>query len=110
MFEALLKRPLTGLAAAAGGVLLAPVLLPAAAGLFRPAARALVRLYLELKSEVDQERREFEAYKKRRQNRGALAAHVLAEGAQGLLTGEVEVEAEGVAAESLVEVLGGILG
>ncbi len=88
---------------------MAPLLLLAAARVTRPAAKALVQFYLDLKNDVQEEIREFESYKKQRHGLNPLGAHALAEGAQELLPEEAEAEAESSAAEALMEVLEEIL-
>jgi hypothetical protein len=103
------KRPITGLLTVGGAVLLAPVLLPAAARIARPMAKAVVHLYFDLVNEVQEELTEYQLFKRRRREPGALASLAFSEEVQGLLVEEVEAEAEESASEAIVEVLAEVL-
>jgi hypothetical protein len=105
MFDELVKRPVAGLLTVAGTVLLTPVVLSALARITRPLTKAMVQVYFDLMNEVREEMAEYQSYKRRRKHPGALAAHALSEGAQGLLVGGTEIEAEESATETIIEAL-----
>jgi hypothetical protein len=109
MLDNLFRKSVAGLATFAGTVLLAPLVLPAVARVARPTAKAVLHLYFDLINEVQEERAEFQSYKRREKKPGALATHALSEGAQELLVEDVEKEAEESATEALVETLGEVL-
>jgi hypothetical protein len=101
-----LKSVASNLIVVFGVAVAAPIVLPVLAKIVRPAAKAAIRLYLDVAADI----REVVAHHQPgRGNPPGLIPHLLSGGTEELVTTGLEAEAEGSLAETVAEVVAEIL-